>query len=295
MTDTTAQLIDGGPAVEVIADLARRDAERTPTGYDVAGDGALVVARIRTDERLEVHDLEKYLDRPQRTRGGATVHDPADFAEYVIRLHDDNTTVWADVNAGTVTAVINDHDGGNAGWRDHTVALRLQPDPDWVRWANLDGKRVGQTDFAEFVENVAHTIIDPDAATMWEVATTMSAKRSVDFSQGTRLDTGDLQLTCVETTEARAGATSNVEIPTKIRIRISPWLGVNPIELDARLTWRIGADRRLAIGYQLLRADEAKRDAFSLMVGAIRTELDNNPHLDDSIPVLLGSAPASLR
>lgn len=273
-----------------VADLIRRDAERVPEAYKLDEKSSLVLIKIREDERLEQVDLEKNLNAPRRPRGRALVHEPSDFAELVNRLADPHqTTVWANVHNGTMAAVINDHaDYLAAGWRDHVVKLELQADEDWQRWHALDGKGVDQSTFAEFVEDVSHTIVSPDAATMLEVATTMSATRNVDFKQGTRLQTGDVQLTCVETTNAQAGAKGNVEIPEKIVVRIAPWLGVEPVELTARLRWRI-SQGRLAIGYQLLRSDIARRDAFARLVAGMRQDLDEN------VPVFLGPEPTSLR
>lgn len=272
-----------------VVDLIRRDTERVPKPYAVDNSSSIVITKLRQDERIEQHDLEHHLDRPRRPRGHARVYDPSDFAGVVNRLADpDHTTVWADVFAGTMTGVINDHaDWVDSGWRDHTVTLTLQGDEDWVRWHALDGKGVDQATFAEFVEDVSHTIVRPDAATMLEVATTMSATRNVQFKQGTRLQTGDVQLTCVETTNAQAGAEGNVEIPEKIVVLIAPWLGVEPVELTARLRWRI-RQGQLAIGYQLLRSDIARRDAFAQLVTGMRDDLDN------AIPVFLGPAPKPL-
>jgi uncharacterized protein YfdQ (DUF2303 family) len=247
-----------------------------------------VAVKLRSDEQLHTKDLEQYLTEPRQPRGTARITDPTDFVEYANRVTDsEHTTVWADLDTGRVTAVINDHiDAATAGWRDHTVALTLTPDADWEMWHRLNGKLVDQTAFGEFIEEVAHTVVDPDAATMLEVATTMTAKRNLDFKQGTRLDTGDVQLQYEETTTAAAGSKANIEIPSRIRVVVAPWLGVEPTELVARLRWRIEGGR-LAIGYQLLRADRARQDAFDALVGEQRDQL--------TPPVYLGAPPSPLR
>lgn len=277
-------------AVADIADLARRDAERTPKPYPIRPESSYVLARLRNDERLETLDLESHLTTPIRPRGLVIAYDPADFIEYVLRLADpDMTTTWADADCGTVTAVINDHaTHAIGGWRDHNVQLRLQADEDWQRWKALDGKLVAQADFADFIEDVAHTVVDPDAATMLEIATTMSGKRSVEWSQGLRLQTGDVQLRFEETSQASAGTKGNLEIPERITVQISPWRGVIVADLEARLRWRIMPDRRLAVGYKLLRADLFRDEVFAGLVGRIREELDG-------LPVYRGATPKPLR
>jgi uncharacterized protein YfdQ (DUF2303 family) len=275
-------------AVADIADLARRDAERTPQPYTLYPDRSLVLIKVRNDERVDTHDLEPYLDNPNRCRGRVTVHDPNDFTDYVNRLaNPDYSTAWADVDAGTVTAVINDHaTWDDAGWRDHIIQLRLQPDEDWRKWAARDGKLVEQADFAEFVEDVAHGIVDPDAATMLEIALTMSGKRSVEFSQGTRQQTGDIQLKFEETTQANAGVKGQLEIPERITVQLAPWRGVIVADLPARLRWRIN-NGKLFIGYKLLRPELFASDVFNGLVDRIRENLH--------VPLYRGATPNSLR
>lgn len=277
--------------VEQIADLARRDAERTPEPYwlDDDDDRSLVLAKLRGDERIEKLNLEEYLDQPNRARGGVAVHDPSDFVDVVNRLANaEHTTVWANVEHGAITAVVNDHARWDApGWRDHTATLRLQEDEDWRRWIARDGKLLAQEDFAQFLEDVAHTVIEPDNATMIEVATSMIAKREVEFSQATRLQTGDVQLRYEETTKANAGAKGDMEVPEKIVVRVSPWRGVLPADLDARLRWRI-VGGQLAIGYRLLRPDAFRDEVFAGLVAKVRDGLAND------VPLYLGATPNPL-
>lgn len=267
-----------------VAELARKaEAWQWESPSD---DHPLIVGRLRDNEIISVRSLEEHLPAPLRARGTAVLHNPDDFAQYVNRLnHPLHTTVWADAKAGRVTAVLDDHaDYDVPGWRSHTAALHLQPDEDWTRWLKRNGDLGTQATFAEHLEDLRHTIVRPDAATMLEVATTLQGKRTAAFKAGTRLQTGDVQLTFEETTQARAGATGKVEIPETFVVCIAPWMGVEPVELEARLRWRVehGA---LAIGYQLLRADRAALDAFSGVITHIQGELDVD------VPVLLGVAP----
>jgi uncharacterized protein YfdQ (DUF2303 family) len=287
--DLTAEIDTAPSSVEQIADLARRDAERTPSNYNLDADRSLVVARVRDDEKLEVHDLERYLDVPNRARGHVVVHDPGDFVEVVNRQSNlEYTTVWANVDAGTVTAVINDHAGwGRAGWRDNTVQLTLQPDEDWAKWMQFNERLLPQADFASFVEDVSHTIIEPDNATMLEVASTMFATQKVEFSQSTRLQTGDVALKFEETTAAKAGAKGQMEVPERIVVRLSPWRGVMPADIDGRLRFQIRSGQ-LAIGYKLIRPDAFRTEVFDGLVQVIKNGLD-------TVPLYRGQAPASLR
>lgn len=289
MPEQTLEADSMPTAVDQIADLARRDAERTPDSYLLNHDNALVVAKVRNDETVHVRDLEQYLATPQRARGHAVIHDPGDFCAAVNRLSNvDHTTVWASVDTGTITAVVNDHaTWDQPGWRDHTLTLQLQADEDWKAWMGLNGRLVEQAKFAEFIEDVAHTVVSPDNATMLEVASTMVAKHQVEFSQSTRLQTGDVALMFEETTNAKAGTKGDIEVPERIVVQLSPWRGVQPAQIDGRLRFTIRGGQ-LAIGYKLIRPDSFRDEVFSRLVQRVEEGLD-------TVPIYRGTPPASLR
>jgi uncharacterized protein YfdQ (DUF2303 family) len=275
--------------VAAAADLGRRDTERQLTTTTVHEDTSLVVARLRQDERIAVENLERHLDAPLRCRGNADLHDPSDFTEYVNRLANPQyTTVWADPDAGKFVAVFDDHaDFDDAGWRSHTATLTLKADPDWAAWLLLSNKPASQAWFAEHIEDLAHTVIDPDAATMLELARTFDAKRSVNFRSGVKLESGDVQLTYEETTKAHAGEKGELEVPSAFTIRVAPFLGVPPADISARLRWRI-SDGELSIGYALLRPDRVRRDIISGLIMEMRGELED-------VPVFMGTPPPAIK
>lgn len=283
----------GGAAVTAAADLGRRDAERTPDAYDLDTATSLVVARVRDDEDIKTLSLERFLAAPLNPRGAAVVHDPTDFAAYVLRLADrDHTTVWADLQMGSIVALLDDHANAEfAGWRQHAVRLRMQPDRDWDAWMKLDGERLPQDQFAEHIESMTHTIVRPSAADMLEMVTTFQAKRNVTFRQATRVASGDVQLAYDEETTATAGGKGQIDVPLEFTVRLSPWVTVPPVELTARLRWRI-SNGSLRIGYALLRADRAKLAAFDTVMATVRKGLTEGERLMPSVPIFLGAPPA---
>lgn len=280
MTDPTIDNL-----VTAAADLGRRDAERGLDCTTVHPDTALYITRVRNDEHVEVTNLEGLLDAPLRPRGDADLHDPADFAEYTNRLgHKETTTVWVDEDHGRIVAVFDDHgDSASAGWRQHRATLTLKADPDWRAWVNSDSKLDSQVWFAEHLDQLAHTVVSPDAATMLELAKKFQGKKSVAFTSGVRTDNGDVQLAYEETTTAKSGERGQVEIPSEFIIRITPFLGASPAEVHARLRYRINSGN-LQIGYALIRPDLVRRDIMAGLVSSLRTQVD-------PFPVLMGTAP----
>jgi uncharacterized protein YfdQ (DUF2303 family) len=292
---STFQPLDTTDAVGAIAELAHRaGAADAPPAFKVNEDSSLVVRVVPNDQTIRTVDLERYLTVPRRTRGHATVNDPEDFCAYVQRLEGTATTLWADEDAHTVTAVFNDHqetdDGvaeGNAGWRDHTATLRLKVDRDWAAWMDHDAKLGGQEWFAEFLEDNARSIVDPDAATMYEVARSFQARSNADFSRVIRVDNGDVQMTWNEQTDAKVTSATKgtFEVPATFTVRLAPFVGTPMQELTARLRWRL-RDGQLAIGYQLLRPDLVVREAFQDVVATVTGEV--------TAPVVQGLTPKPL-
>lgn len=273
-------------AEAVLEDLDSHLRKTTVDTSAITEQAPFVVERLRDDERLVVQSLESHLPRPLVQRGGVTIHDPSDFAELVNRLHDPNhTALYANVEAGQITAVFDDHAAANvAGWRQHRATLRLKADADWERWAAKDNQLQTQEEFAEFLEDVAHTVVDPDAATLYEIATTFRASVKAAYAGGIKAQSGDVEFTFKEETEAKAGVSGKLAIPQIITVRLAPWMGVDPVELVARFRFRLnGGNIRLA--FSLLRPDRARDDAFALVLNNLRE------NVVEDVPLFKGAAP----
>lgn len=272
----------------LIESLTRRAAEAVvPQPYDLA-DGTAIISRVlRDDERMDTVNLEKWLPEPTRNRGTVTIYDPTGFISYVQRLGNNSTTVWGDEDRGSFTAVFNDHaDQALPGWRDHTARLQLKNDPEWVEFLKRDGAYVDQLQFAEFLQDYSTTFVEPDGATLLEVASSFKAHRKAEFSSGINLSTGDVQLTYNEETTAKTTKAGQIEVPREFVIKLSPFLGMLPVEMKARLRWTIDGGS-LQIGYKLHRPDLVKRDAFAAITFDIHEAIS-----DEGMAVFLGSAPS---
>lgn len=267
-------------AAALAADLAEAEAAVAASGdgWAIQRDGTIT-------------DWTHRLPRPVRPTGTSTLVDPESFGAYVSRLAVEETTVWADRSSARFEAVFNDHpaatlgataEEADAGWRDHSASLFLTQSEDWRAWIERDGSSMPQKQFGEFVENMAHTIISPDSATMLEVATTLTMKRSLDFDSRVRLDNGDTAFKFVEESSMRAGrGASGVEIPSVFVFETPIWDGTAPVQVTARLRVRASGDG-VTMGYKLLRVADATRDAFEAVVELV------GRHLPNGMPIFLG-------
>ena len=271
------------------ATLARLATEVKP--YPVHPDNAVVLARVASDEHLRVVDLEAKLVEPLAARGNVTVYDHDSFSRLTNRLGvPGQTTVWADVDKAAITSILNDHSAqteNTPGWRDHRLTLQLRLDADWQEWTKYDGKLMDQAAFAEFIESMVHTIVNPSAADMLEVSRTFQAKRNVSFRSATRLDSGDLDLAYEVETKASTGKGS-IEVPTEFEVSVPVFVNTPPVMVRARLRYRVSEGGGLGIGFALLRADLVKQAAFRLVLDEVASNVATNE-------VFEGTAPAALR
>jgi len=291
VTEPTVTLDSTADNGTLIEDLTRRAGyQDPPTAYDVVEDGPHVVRVLRDDERLQTLNLEGWQNAPGRNRGAATLFDPDNFVQYVNRLGDTATTVWGNEGARSFTAVFNDHETPrDPGWRDHTAVLQLQDDPEWTAFTQRSGRYMNQLDFAEFLQDYAPSIIQPDGATILEVAMNFKAHRKADFESAVDLDTGDVAFRYSEVTNAKAAPKSgDIEVPREFVVALSPFLGMDPVPVTARLRFDVQKEG-LQIGFRLVRPDLVRRDAFT----AIRNTLSEGLQ-EEGIAVLLGAAPGAV-
>lgn len=252
--------------------------------------GALVL--IQGDDRQEVVDLDAYSDHPRQTKATRTVRDAASFNRYVAKHGAaDRTEVYADRDASTVTAVLDSHRGvtglseqpERAGRQGHRLTLELRHTPAWNAWVKNQGHR-SQADFAEFVEEHAPEFVEPDAATMLEVAQTFQAKRGVEFSSATRLSSGEVQVAYAETDKVKVGGKGNLTFPERFVVGLQPYQGGESYRVTALLRYRLNGGV-LTLGYTLLRVDLILETAFKDVLTEVDEALEKA-----SIPLFYGKA-----
>jgi uncharacterized protein YfdQ (DUF2303 family) len=245
----------------------------------------VVVRTVRNDEHMEQVDLERYLPNPRRRRGFVDVHEPNDFVTYVTMQEGPATTVWANEQERTITALFNDNTATEAGWRDHVARLRIDRDQDWMTWLDRDGLLGDQEWFADLLESQAGNVIEPDAATMLEIANNFQATRTSTFGQKVKVESGDVQLSWTDETTATAGS-GHIDIPRRFTLSLSPFVGADPQQVEAHLRYRV-RDGRLGIGYKLHRPDLIERRAFVDVMAAVGNGIE--------APVLRGAVPDARR
>lgn len=255
-----------------------------------------------------VVDTDAYADRPRRTTASRVVTDAESFVKYVNRHVRPGTEVFAHSSTSSVVAILDSHEastGDGPGWEKHKLTLRLEHTKAWLAWAAHDlgvvpQSWMSQQEFAEFIEDRALDVLEPDHARLIELATKFEATTKVEFGSAVRLDNGEVKFEYQETVGPRKGNKSEIEFPKELKLGLRPYIGGPIYYVFASLRYRIRSEG-LVLGYTLQRPENILEAAFADIVTEIRegrtdkkdgAETRVHDGLDAQVPVFFGKPAA---
>ena len=121
-------------------------------------------------EGRQVYSIKKHLDEylasPERKRGTAVLTTLGSFIEHAKRFADGNSALFAntDPKAPSLMAVLNYHEAssGSPRFGDHRALYSFPVSEEWRAWTGT--RPMGQGDFAQFIEDHLHDVLDPSQA-----------------------------------------------------------------------------------------------------------------------------------
>lgn len=220
---------------------------------------------------IKVLDTDQYAASPRRTTGTRTVLNAQSFAEYINRHGIDGTEVFAHSPSSSVVGVIDSNEGAGRepGWQGHRVTLALEHTKAWKAWEKFDGEWFTQVDFADFIEQRAVDVREPDHAVLIEMAQKFEAKRSVDFTSAERRDSGEVTLEYAETIKTKSGQKGEITIPKELLLTLQPYVGGTRYAVYANFRYRLEGTG-VKLGFVLQRTQEILDAAFADIVTEIR-------------------------
>ena len=181
--------------------------------------------------------LEDRLPAPVRVRENHRFIDADSFSGYVNRFKKPETILVASVSDLTLTAHIDYHgDDGTPSWSTHNANLVSIFSPDWTAWVEGNEQTMSQVEFAEFIEDQNHCIIEPEAAAMIELALNLQSNTDVTFASKINISNG---LATLSYSESPSSGSQNMSFPTKLHICVPPFRGSDPVDLHVRMRYRI--------------------------------------------------------
>lgn len=235
------------------------------------------VLAVTEQHGLQVKDLvvdpADITHQPFRAKGERTVADlDSLLAELDRRPLGDAGTLWGKANAGRLTAIYNDHTDTDPGWRDDKLTLQLAPDEDWQAWHNISGTYFRQAEFGDKVENLLHTVTNPDQAELLEIIDSIRASTSGEFESAIERANGSQKLTYKQEHTVKAGRGGQLEIPQIITLELRPWDGhpeTYPVEAYFRTRVQDGA---LGLAIKLKPTQQIIREAWYAVTQAVASQ-----------------------
>jgi uncharacterized protein YfdQ (DUF2303 family) len=215
--------------------------------------------------------LEKANPNRNRAQGTVVLGDVDSLLAYCDdQQMQDSGYIYADPDRLTITAVFNDQRNPSVpGWRDHRASFSATTTPEMKKWLANDKKQMGQTEFAEFLEDNFADLAGADAQTLLNVATTIQATTGINFASARRLQDGQTQLTYNEVVDAKAGADGALKIPQTFALGLRIFKNGDAYKLTARLKYRLHSGS-VKFWYELDRPERAVEDAFAGYVATVR-------------------------
>lgn len=226
----------------------------------------------KTFDHKDITDIvEKANEHPNRKRGSVALGDIDSFMTYVGKQGiPGRTVIFADPDARTLTAVLNDHEedandaGQSPGWRDFRAVYVAALSREFDTWLKNNKQPKEQEDFAVFIEDNIADVVEPSGETLLAIALTLQAKTEANFNTSRRLDNGQVQITYTENIDARAG-TGSIEIPREFAIGCRLFKNGEGYKIKARLKYRLGGGN-VKFWYELDRPENVIEDAFKTYV-----------------------------
>lgn len=279
-----AATLTSASSVNAITQLAdARAATDALNGEGIGSEGDFLAAVVPDGHTVALVDIERLNNSgaPGVRRGTARFSEIDPLVAYVTLHHDpEATTIWINHDAeqlgtgshpvATIEAVLDDHDHGGGAWGDHRAVLPLITTPEWRHWIGGDGNWHGQAEFSEHLRQGLVEIINPDHATILEVAESLTLHNSDDLVSIQRAN-GEVHIErSVDQTARRApSGDGSTDIPETFTLRIAPFAGADAVELVARLKFR-STGGGVALGYTLQRPAEALRVAVERVFDVIK-------------------------
>ncbi len=220
-------------------------------------------------------DLEKFRETPDRPRGifrPATIESLVKYVE--THQFDGATTLWIHETSGEVVAVLDDHSAEAPAWREHRAALQLRPSSEWLFWTKADNQLMDQEAFANHLQEGLPDILNPDGATLLEIAEKFHASTEVKFRSGVDRTSGEVKFLYDESIEAKATtAAGDIAVPRSFTLMLAPFIGEEKVEVEANLR-HSAKGGKLHLGYKLERPERIVEAALDRVATELAEKFD---------------------
>lgn len=212
----------------------------------------------------QVAELPRH-ELPPRPQGTVKLRDAASFIRYWIDHAQAHSRIYATLQPAAFVAVFDDFDlvnpslaiAAQAAYRGFRALFEVPASREWTLWAKANREQMSQLRFAEFLQDNLPDIVEPEGATLLEMALNFEAVQAGSFVAAQRLQDGSHNLAW----KADNNAGGTVRLPEHITLKIPVFENDEAAVVAARLRYRI-KDGGLAIWYELVRPHKVMEQAF---------------------------------
>jgi len=230
---------------------------------------------VMVPEGAQIKTYPELTEKPGRIQQEVKLTTLASFLAYYTEHDLDTTAVFCNVDQGKFTAIFDYHGRDDPKWGSHRALYTCPQTKEWGAWSAGNNKHFSQEEFCEFIEQNFADIRNPTGAQMLEIAGTIAAKNEVTFRRALRLDNGQIQLKYDNLVTGSAGEHGQFEIPEKIILGIRVFKDGEAYEIDARFRYRLSANGKITLWYEMIRPDRVYEDAVNNVYKAIVEKIDN--------------------
>jgi uncharacterized protein YfdQ (DUF2303 family) len=273
-----ARVETGASGVEAAAKLGR-DQVKVIELKNPMGDLPLQIALV--PQGFEALNLSSHMSQvPDRIRVQVVMDDVKSYIAYLNRFKMSESCIFAAVRQvpASLRAVFDYHRGEDklsggvdAGFCAHACTLVMHPTEEWKKWMAMNGKLMRQDVFAQFLEDNLADVVEPDGATLLELARDLEGTQGALFKSKIVEQTGDTKLFFEQTTEARTKG--DLSIPQEFTILAAPFYGAEESRLSVRFLIRMQGGE-LGLGYKVLRMERFMADAVRKVCEVVAAETD---------------------
>lgn len=216
---------------------------------------------------------------PTRPVALAKLRDAASFIRYFKDHACPRSRVYAQLDPAKFLAVFDEFDiqdpgeqfdtAAQADWRQFRAEFAVPPSREWQTWHAINRKDLGQLSFAEFLQDNLPDVVKPDGAELLDMALNFEAMQGGKVVAVQRLQDGSQNLQF----QAEANASGSVKLPPEITLQIPVFENDEPVQLQARLKYRIKRDDgSITFKIELVRPHKVLEQAFRRTWARIESE-----------------------
>lgn len=204
---------------------------------------------------------------PKRPQATVRLRDAASFIRFWSDHAVARSRIYATMEPARFLAVIDEFDFAvespnvdeQADWRAFRAEFLVPASREWTTWTAVHRKDMGQLAFAEFLQDNLPDIVQPEGASLLEMCLNFEAVTGGKVVATQRLQDGSVSLQF----QAENIGGASVKLPDVITLSIPVFENEKPVEMQARLKYRIKReDGSISFRIELVRAHKVLEQAF---------------------------------